>query len=74
MNAASAAESTNFDEPAARRYPDIVATRDRLGRPVSVADAQIAAICRAAGAALATRNTDDFEGTEVQLVNPWTLG
>ena len=31
----------------------------------------IAAICRAHNAPLATRNTKDFEGTGVELHNPW---
>ena len=62
-----------FDELAASRYAEIVAQRERLGRPIGVADAQIAAICRSVGAALATRNTDDFEETGVELINPWKL-
>jgi predicted nucleic acid-binding protein len=64
----------SFDEPAARRYADIVTARERLGRPIGVADAQIAAICRTIGATLATRNTQDFSGTGIELINPWTLG
>jgi predicted nucleic acid-binding protein len=64
----------SFGEPAARRYADIVSHRERLGRPIGVADAQIAAICRAVDATLATRNTDDFEETGIELVNPWKLG
>jgi predicted nucleic acid-binding protein len=31
----------------------------------------IAAIARAHGAAVATRNVKDFEGTGVALINPW---
>jgi toxin FitB len=61
-----------FGEPAARRYADIVSGRERLGRPIGVADAQIAAICRNIGATLATRNTDDFAETGIELINPWT--
>lgn len=64
----------SFGEPAARRYADIVSHRERLGRPIGVADAQIAAICRTVDATLATRNTDDFEETGIELVNPWKLG
>ena len=60
-----------FDEHCASRYADIVCGRETLGRPIGVADAQIAAICRTAEAALATRNTDDFSGTGIQLINPW---
>jgi predicted nucleic acid-binding protein len=62
-----------FDEPAAGRYAEIVSRRERLGRTIGVADAQIAAICRAIGATLATRNTDDFEETGIELINPWKL-
>lgn len=64
----------SFGEPAARRYADIVIGRELLGRPIGVADAQIAAICRTVGATLATRNTDDFGETGIGLVNPWKLG
>jgi predicted nucleic acid-binding protein len=60
-----------FDKPCAARYADIVFGRETLGRPIGVADAQIAAICRTAEATLATRNTDDFSGTGIDLINPW---
>lgn len=60
-----------FDERAAIRYADIVAFRERAGRPIDVADAQIAAICRDLGATLATRNTADFEETGIPLIDPW---
>lgn len=64
----------SFGEPAARRYADVVSARELLGRPIGVADAQIAAICRAVDATLATRNIGDFEETGVELINPWELG
>jgi predicted nucleic acid-binding protein len=60
-----------FDEAAAEYYPVVVIGRERLGRPVSAADAQIAAICCARGAILATRNTKDFQDTGTELVDPW---
>lgn len=63
----------SFDEPAAHRYADIVTGRERLGRPIGVADAQIAAICRTINATLATRNIDDFHQTGIELINPWKL-
>jgi toxin FitB len=63
-----------FDERASVRYADVVADRERNGRPIGVADAQIAAICRDLGALLATRNTADFEETGVEFINPWQLG
>jgi toxin FitB len=60
-----------FDAAAALLYAEIVDRRDRLGTPISGYDAQIAAICRAHGATLATRNTGDFENTGVEVLNPW---
>jgi toxin FitB len=63
-----------FDERASVRYADIVTGRMRTGRPIGVADAQIAAICRDLEAILATRNTPDFEETGVELIDPWKLG
>ena len=60
-----------FDARAARRYGSIVAEREKAGRPITTADAQIAAICATHEATLATRNTSDFEGTGIELVNPW---
>lgn len=62
-----------FDGRAADQYAGIVTGRQRAGRPIGVADAQIAAICRAADAALATRNTDDFSDTGITMINPWRL-
>lgn len=63
-----------FDERASIRYADVVTGRERIGLPIGVADAQIAAICRDSGATLATRNTADFEETGIELVDPWQLG
>jgi predicted nucleic acid-binding protein len=60
-----------FDERASVQYADIVASRERIGSPIGVADAQIAAICRDLSAILATRNIADFEETGIELINPW---
>ncbi len=60
-----------FDEPAAREFSHIAAYRRKQGRPAAELDAQIAAIASVRGAALATRNTTDFEGCGIRLVNPW---
>jgi len=60
-----------FDEAAARAFPEIAALRRVRGRPISLFDAQIAAIAKANGATLATRNTADFEGCGIRLANPW---
>jgi hypothetical protein len=60
-----------FDLLAADQYADVVTTRERAGQLISISDAQIAAICRVLNATLATRNTSDFTGTGVDLINPW---
>jgi predicted nucleic acid-binding protein len=60
-----------FDEQAARAFSTIAATRRGRGRPIPTLDAQIVAIALVNGADLATRNTADFEGCGVRLVNPW---
>ncbi|WP_068396418.1 type II toxin-antitoxin system VapC family toxin [Kribbia dieselivorans] len=61
----------SFDESAAEAYAEITADRERAGLPISMADAQIAAICRAHATACATRNTKDFAAAGVSLINPW---
>ena len=63
-----------FDERSSAQYADVVAGRERIGRPIGVADAQIAAVCRDLNAILATRNTADFEETGIELINPWERG
>jgi toxin FitB len=60
-----------FDEAAARCFSRIAAERRRQGKPIAELDAQIAAIALVHDASLATRNTSDFEGCGLQLINPW---
>jgi predicted nucleic acid-binding protein len=60
-----------FGSDSAVRYAEIASVRSRAGRPISHFDAQIAAIARASGARVATRNVADFEGCGVDVVNPW---
>ncbi len=60
-----------FDREAARCYAAIAVERRAAGRPISQFDCQIAAIARARAAAVATRNTGDFSGCGVRLIDPW---
>ena len=60
-----------FDRDAAGAYAVIAAARRAAGRPISQFDCQIAAIARAHGASVATRNTADYKGCGIALINPW---
>lgn len=60
-----------FDYPAARLYGGLMAKRREIGRPMSIADGQIAAIARAHRFAIATRNVRDFEECGLEIVDPF---
>jgi predicted nucleic acid-binding protein len=60
-----------FDSAAAELFAIIAAHRRGTGKPISQLDAQIAAIARANGAALATRNVADFDDCGITVINPW---
>jgi len=66
-----AGRTFSFDVRAAEIYGDIAAKAERLGRRVRVGDGQIAAIALSQRMPVATRNTNDFLATGVDLVNPW---
>ena len=61
-----------FDRAAAQSFAAIAAERRRAGRPIAQFDAQIAAIARSRGASLATRNVADFQGCQIEVIDPWT--
>ncbi|MEP7354560.1 MAG: type II toxin-antitoxin system VapC family toxin [Acidobacteriota bacterium] len=60
-----------FDPAAAQAYSKIVAHSKRAGRPISMADAMIAAIVQTHQATLVTRNVEDFSQCGIRLINPW---
>jgi len=61
-----------FDALAAQQAGDLMAARQRKGRPVDLRDTMIAGIALAHHATLATRNTAHFDDLSIPLVNPWT--
>jgi toxin FitB len=63
----------SFDTSAASVYAQIAAARRLAGRPIAQIDAQIAAIARARGARLATRNVKDFDACGIELIDPWRV-
>jgi len=58
------------DTAAAEQYALIASARERAGKPITGFDALIAAVCPSQGAALATRNLPDFEGTGIEIIDP----
>ncbi|XAS77593.1 type II toxin-antitoxin system VapC family toxin [Dermatophilaceae bacterium Sec6.4] len=52
-----------YDLPAARETAVVLVAAESSGRPMALADAQIAGICLAHGHELATRNMKDFSNT-----------
>lgn len=60
----------SFDPAAAPAYAAITSGRRRAGDPILPLDAMIAAIARAHGAAVATRDRD-LNGCGVPIINPW---
>ena len=63
-----------FDSAAAQAYAVVAAARRAAGHPINHADCQIAAIARCRGASVATRDVDDFEGSGIDVINPWADG
>lgn len=59
------------DAATAGHYAVIASSRERAGKPIPGFDALIAAVCRSQGAVLATRNVSDFDGTGIEIINPW---
>lgn len=60
-----------FDASAAYHAGRLAGERRRKGRPVDMRDTQIAGICEARNAVLATRNTRHFEDITTPVTNPW---
>ena len=60
------------DEPVALAWGDLMGLAKRRGRGLSSMDGLIAATAIARELTLATRNTKDFEGFGLELLDPWT--
>ncbi len=62
-----------FDVAAAEAYADVMSRARRTGRPIGIADGQIAAIALTHHLAVATRDTFPFEAAGLDVINPWTV-
>ena len=60
-----------FDEDAAWLYGDIAAKCESEGINTDAVDLMIAVIAKSHNAAIATRNTKDFVGCGIEIINPW---
>ena len=61
----------NFNERAAYQYAEVMGHRKEIGRPLSIADGQIASIASANDFVIATRNIRDFEERGIKLIYPY---
>lgn len=61
----------SFDPVAARESAVFRAHRQRIGRPMSLADSQIAGIAKSNELSLATLNAPDFEYIDLPVVPPY---
>ncbi|PDT36342.1 VapC toxin family PIN domain ribonuclease [Rhizobium sp. M10] len=61
------------DEPVALAWGDLMGRAKRSGRGLSSMDGLIAATAVAHDLTLATRNTRDFEGFGIELIDPWIV-
>lgn len=59
-----------FDEEAAYNYGKIAAKCKTEGNNTDAVDLMIAAIAKSRQAAIATRNTKDFAGCNLEIINP----
>ena len=62
-----------FDTAAAAAYAEMFASRRRAGRPAAALDLMIAAIARAKGASVVTRDVGAFEDCGVAVIDPWRV-
>ena len=66
-----AARILAIDDAVALRWGRLRGEQARRGRVLPVVDALITATALVHGMAVVTRNTDDFAGLGVQVVDPW---
>ncbi len=61
----------DFDEQTALQWGGLTARCRKTGRKLPVIDSILAAGALQHAAVLATRNVQDFEGTGIEILNPW---
>ncbi len=61
-----------FDAAAASHYAALFAARRQSGRPSAAPDLMIAAVARANGASVVTRDSGGFAGCGLNVIDPWS--
>ena len=64
-------EIVSLDKDVLMEWGTLTARLELTGRPMSAIDSLIAASARAYQMTLVTRNVVDFEGADVEILNPW---
>lgn len=62
----------SFDVEAARAYASLMSTARARGLSIPIVDGQIAAIAKANGFSVATRDEAPFRAAGLNVLNPWT--
>ncbi|MFC8752894.1 type II toxin-antitoxin system VapC family toxin [Pseudomonas oryzihabitans] len=62
-----------FDLACTHAYADVLVTARKAGSGIETADACIAAIARANGFVVATRDTSPFQAAGLMVINPWEV-
>jgi predicted nucleic acid-binding protein len=61
----------DFGVEEAAQYARILADRQKQGRRIMIADAQVAASAASRNLPVVTRNIRDFEHCGIEVINPW---
>ena len=72
LSEAYSARFLDFDSECAMSWGSLCAEAEREGHPLPVPESMLAATALRFGCTLVTRNTRDYEGTPVRVLNPWT--
>jgi predicted nucleic acid-binding protein len=63
----------NINMEEVNKWCEILATAEKNGKPLPAIDSLIAATALVHDLLVVTRNTQDMEGSGVDVINPWTI-
>jgi len=62
----------NINMEVVNKWGEILATAEKNGKPLPAIDSLIAATAQVHDLSIVTKNTQDMEGSGVEVINPWT--